>query len=242
MIPVSRPVVGLEEIQAVTEVLLSGNYSTGKITSEFEKEWASYIGTKYAISCSSGTAALHMVYQYFGLTHGKKFVTAPMGFFSTVSAGLVLGAKPLFVDVDDRCNFDASKLEKLLNEEEVDLVVPVHLFGHPCEIEDIVSICSKYEIPVVEDCAQAHGAEFKRKKVGSFGSAGCFSFFATKNITTIEGGMITTDNKYLYEFCKMVREHGMSDRNTHEFLGYNYRIRNELETLSTYKRILQMKK
>ena len=223
MIKVAIPIVNEKEIESVAEVLRSGNYTSGVRVENFEKKFAEYIGTKYAIACNSGTAALHMVYQYLGFDQYSTFITAPMSFFATISAGLMCNSFPTFVDVDDRGHLDPEKIEEVIHPD-TKAIVPVHLYGHPCQIEKIISIGKRYGIPVIEDCAQAHGAEVKKKKVGSFGFAGCFSFFATKNMTTIEGGMITTDSSDLYEYCKAVRSHGMTDRHTHTYLGYNYRM------------------
>lgn len=223
MIPVAIPMLDDDEIDLVAEVLKSGNYISGARVEYFEQEFAKYIGTKYAVACNSGTAALHMVFRALQLNSKTTFITTPMSFFATVSAGLMCDSFPTFVDVDKRCNLDPSLIEDAITEDTA-AIVPVHFYGHPCEIEEIVKIGKKYAIPVVEDCAQAHGAKYNQKRVGSFGMAGCFSFFATKNMTTIEGGMITTNSGDLYEYCKSLRGHGMTDRNTHSHLGYNYRM------------------
>ena len=223
MIKVAIPIINEAEIERVSEVLRSGNFTSGSRVDHFEEKFAEYIGTKYAVACNSGTAALHMVYQYLGFDQYSTFITAPMSFFATISAGLMCDCFPTFVDVDDRGHLDPEKIEEVIYPD-TKAIVPVHLYGHPCQIEKIISIGKRYGIPVIEDCAQAHGAEVKKKKVGSFGFAGCFSFFATKNMTTIEGGMITTDSSDLYEYCKAVRSHGMTDRHTHTYLGYNYRM------------------
>jgi len=226
-IQVSIPIVGEEEISEVIKVLKSGQYVSGKYVKEFEKQFAEYIGVKYAIACNSGTSALHMAYLSLAFDSDSYFVTTPMTFFSTISAGLFCGSRPIFCDVDDRCNMDPTSLEKVLEEHryaDIRAVVPVHFYGHPCEIKEIVRISSSYGIPVVEDCAQAHGADFENQKVGSFGICGCFSFFATKNMTTTEGGIITTNDEDIYQKCILLRSHGMVDRNTHQVLGYNYRM------------------
>ncbi len=223
MIKVAIPIVDEDEIGLVSEVLKSGHYTSGPRVQFFEEKFAEYVGTKYAVACNSGTAALHMVYQAIQLNNKNTFITSPMSFFSTISAGLMHGSFPTFVDVDVRCNLHPDWIEDAITEDTA-AIVPVHFYGHPCEIEKIVEIGKRYGIPVIEDCAQAHGAEYNHKRVGSFGLAGCFSFFATKNMTTIEGGMITTDDEALYEYCKCIRSHGMTDRNTHTRLGYNYRM------------------
>lgn len=223
MIKVAVPMLDEDEIGLVGAVLKSGNYSSGGRVEYFEQEFAKYIGTEYAVACNSGTAALHMVFRALQLNSDTTFITTPMSFFATVSAGLMCDSFPTFVDVDERCNLDPKLIEEAITEKTA-AIVPVHFYGHPCEIKEIAEIGKRYAIPVVEDCAQAHGAKYNQKKVGSFGMAGCFSFFATKNMTTIEGGMITTDSRDLYEYCKSLRSHGMTDRHTHSHVGYNYRM------------------
>lgn len=222
-IKVARPVIGQEEIDAAVEVLKSGNFISGKKVEEFEEKFADYIGTKYAVACNSGTAALHMTYSYIGLDSESTFIVPPMSFFATISAGMMCGAYANFTDVDNRCNMRCTEVEDLIGPS-TKAIVPVHFLGHPAEIEAIKGIADKYDIPVVEDCAQAIGAEYKGQKVGSFGFAGCFSFFATKNMTTVEGGMITTNDEDFYNKAKKLRSHGMIDRHTHSYLGYNYRM------------------
>jgi len=225
MIPVARPVIGDKEIEAAVRVLKSGMYTSGKEVEKFEEEFASYIGTKYAVACNSGTAALHMVLASRYLGEDEVLVPA-MSFFATVSSVIMAGYIPVFVDVDDRGNMDPDDLERKITSRS-SAVMPVHFYGNPCQIDRILDIAKKHKLSVIEDCAQAHGATFKQQKVGSFGLAGCFSFFATKNMTTIEGGMVTTNDEEKAKFCKMMRSHGMTDRNTHLILGYNYRM-NEL--------------
>lgn len=223
MIKVAVPLVDEEEIQAAVEVLRSGNYTSGPIVEEFEKEFATYIGTKYAVACNSGTAALHMTLLSMGIGPGHEVIVPAMTFFATVSAVMMTGAKPVFCDVDQYANISVGCIEKLITPR-TSAIIPVHYFGTPCDIEGVMKIAKRYNIDVIEDCAQSHGAEFKNKKVGSFGLANCFSFFATKNMTTVEGGMITTNEEYVYEQCKLLRSHGMSDRDHHSILGYNYRM------------------
>lgn len=225
MIPVARPVITNDEIEAAIRVLESGMYTSGKEVEKFEEEFAAYIGTKYAVACNSGTAALHLslASRYLG---EDEVLVPSMSFFATVSSVMMAGYIPIFVDVDDRGNMDPEDLERKITSRS-SAVIPVHLYGHPCDMDKIVDITNRYNLTLIEDCAQAHGAEFKQQKVGSFGEMGCFSFFATKNMTTIEGGMITTNDEEVTKFCKMMRSHGMSDRNTHLILGYNYRM-NEL--------------
>jgi dTDP-4-amino-4,6-dideoxygalactose transaminase len=222
-IKVSIPIIGEEELTKVREVLLSGNYTSGKYVDQFEKNFAEYVGTKYAIACNSGTAAIHLALIYYNIGWGNEVIVPSMSFFATVSPVLMRDAIPVFADVDDYCNMDADGIEELITED-TKAIMPVHYFGMPCDMDKIMSVAKKYGLIVIEDCAQAHGAKIDGKTVGSFGNAGCFSFFATKNMTTIEGGMITTNDEEMYKRLKQIRSHGMTDRHTHTFLGYNYRM------------------
>ena len=178
------------------------------------------------MACNSGTAALHMVLKCLGITEDSKVIVPDMSFFATASSVFMAGGSVEFADVGSDCNINPNSIEKLIDLE-TKAIIPVHFYGNPCDMDRIMKIAEDNNLFVVEDCAQAHGAEYRGKKVGSFGIANCFSFFATKNITTIEGGMITTDEKYIYNKCKQLRSHGMTDRNTHAIIGYNYRM-NEL--------------
>lgn len=223
MIKVAEPIIGQEEIDAAVEVLKSGMYTSGKIVNKFEEEFAEYIGTKYAVACNSGTAALHMVLKCLGITEGNRVIVPDMSFFATASSVFMSGGEVDFADVGFDCNIDPHSIEKLVSFD-TKAIMPVHFYGNPCDMDNIMKIAEDQNLFVIEDCAQAHGAEYKGKKVGSFGIANCFSFFATKNMTTIEGGMITTDEKYIYNKCKQLRSHGMTDRNTHSMIGYNYRM------------------
>jgi len=224
MIKVAIPIIGQEEIDAAVEVLKSGMYTSGKIVNKFEEEFAEYIGTKYAVACNSGTAALHMVLKCLGIDEDSRVIVPDMSFFASASSVFMAGGGVEFADVKyDDCNINPKSIEKLIDLD-TRAIMPVHFYGNPCDMDEIMKIADDNNLFVIEDCAQAHGAEYKGKKVGSFGIANCFSFFATKNMTTIEGGMITTDEKYIYNKCKQLRSHGMTDRNTHSMIGYNYRM------------------
>jgi perosamine synthetase len=223
MIKVAVPLVDEEEIQAAVDVLRSGNYTSGPIVEKFEEEFASYIGTKYAVACNSGTAALHMTLLSLGIGPGDEVIVPAMSFFATMSSVMMVGADPVFCDVGQYANINIDDIEKHITPK-TKAIIPVHFFGTPCNIVGVNKIAKKYNLHVIEDCAQAHGATWNNKKVGSFGIANCFSFFATKNITTVEGGIITTDNEYVYEQCKLLRSHGMPDRDHHSVVGYNYRM------------------
>ncbi len=223
-IKVAKPFVDEEEVQAVREVLLSGRYVSGPKVEEFEKKFADYIGVKHAVAVNSGTAALHVALASLGIGPGDEVIVPPLTFFSTVSAVLHQNAIPVFADIDlESFCLDPSDFEDKITEN-TKAVIPVHIFGNAAEMDEILRIADEYNVKVVEDCAQAHGTEYKGKKVGSIGDAGCFSFYATKHMTTGEGGMITTDSDEIAEKAKIIRNHGMVGRDQHVMLGYNYRM------------------
>ena len=223
-IKVAVPQVGEEEVAAVREVFLSGNYVSGAKVEEFEKKFAEYIGVKHAVAVNSGTAALHIALQAIGIGKGDEVIVPPLTFFATVSAVLYLGAKPVFadIDLDDFC-LSPESTEKHITPA-TKAILPVHLFGNAVKMDEFLKLSEKHDIPLVEDCAQAHGTEFDGRKVGGFGKAGCFSFFATKHMTTGEGGMITTNDHDLSDKARIIRNHGMQGRDSHVLLGFNNRM------------------
>ena len=223
-IKVAVPQVGEEEVAAVREVLLSGNYVSGAKVEEFEKKFAEYIGVKHAVAVNSGTAALHIALQALGIGKGDEVIVPPLTFFATISSVLYVGAKPVFadIDLDDFCLSPASTEECISPATKA--ILPVHLFGNAAKMDELLCLSEKYGTPLIEDCAQAHGSEFDGQKVGSFGRAGCFSFFATKHMTTGEGGMITTNDPALAEKSRTIRNHGMRGRDSHVMLGFNNRM------------------
>lgn len=222
-IKVAEPLIGKEEIDAVSEVLLSGMYVSGKKVKAFEERFAAYLDVKHAIAVSNGTAALHTALAALNIGPGDEVVAPAMTFFSTITAILHQNAVPVFADVDENYCLDPDSFQKVITPL-TKAVIPVHLFGHPAQMDRILEICEKHGIHVVEDCAQAHGAAFKGKKVGGIGTVGAFSFFATKNITTGEGGMITTNHDEIAKQARLIRSHGMINRDDHIVLGYNYRM------------------
>lgn len=226
MIPISKPEIGKEEIEAVTEVLQSGMLAQGEVVEEFEDKFAAYIGTDYAIATNSGTSALHTALASVGINSGDEVITTAFSFFATASCVLMQNATPVFVDINPKTyNIDPSKIEAKLSER-TRAIIPVHLYGQPCEMSEILKIAKEHNLVVIEDAAQAHGAEYKATKVGSIGDIGVFSFYSTKNIITGEGGMITTNNEEIAERARMIRNHGQTKRYFHDCLGYNYRMTN----------------
>jgi|Deesub1362B_J571_1020462.scaffolds.fasta_scaffold03767_4 dTDP-4-amino-4,6-dideoxygalactose transaminase len=224
IIRVAKPFVDEEEVQAVREVLLSGRYVSGPKVEEFEEKFADYIGVEHAVAVNSGTAALHIALASLGIGPGDEVVVPPLTFFSTVSAVLHQNAIPVFADIDaESFCLDPADFERKITEN-TKAIIPVHIFGNAAEMNEIVSIAEENDVTVIEDCAQAHGTEYKGRKVGSIGDAGCFSFYATKHMTTVEGGMITTDSDEIAEKARIIRNHGMIGRDQHVMLGYNYRM------------------
>lgn len=256
-IPIAHPVIGKEEIAAVVDVLKNGRLAQGEMVERFEKNFAKKIGVKHALAVSSGTAALYLALLALGIERGDEVITSPFTFVATVEAILWLGAHPVFVDIDPfTFNIDPTKIPKAITKK-TKVILPIHLYGQPSDMNSIMAIAKKHNLKVVEDCAQAHGAEIQIqnaklkmndcqigsgidssgatrrgspdgggswKKVGSIGDVGCFSFYATKNITCGEGGAITTNSKQIYQQCLLLRNHGSKIRYIHEILGGNFRL------------------
>jgi len=223
-IPIANPIIQEEEIEEVVKVLKSGFIAQGPKVAEFEEKFAEFIGTKYAIATSSGTTALHVALLSCGIGEGDEVITTPFTFAATGNSILYTGARPVFVDIEkDTFNIDPKKIEEAITPN-TKAIMPVQLYGQSAEMDKINEIAKKHELFVIEDAAQAHGAIYKEKKVGSMGDMGCFSFYPTKNMTTSEGGMITTNNKELAEKARMLRAHGESKRYKHSILGYNFRM------------------
>ncbi len=224
MIKVSKPFVDAEEAEAVREVLLSGNYVSGRRVAEFEKRFAEYIGVEYAVAVNSGTAALQLALGGLGIGVGDEVLVPALTFFATVSSVIMQGAVPIFVDIDpDTYCIDPADMENKITQRTA-AVIPVHYFGQSADMDAVMSLAGRHGFSVVEDCAQAHGTKYRGRITGSIGSAGAFSFFATKHMTTGEGGIITTNDEKLAAKARAVRSHGMTDRDTHEYLGYNFRM------------------
>jgi len=223
MIPIAQPLMGEEEKEAVIAVLESGMLAQGPKVEEFEKAFAAMCGVRHAIATSSGTTALHLALLAHGIGPGDEVITSPFTFISSANSILFVGAKPVFVDIDESSfNMDPSLIEARITPR-TKALVPVHLFGNPCDMEAIMAIAARHGLMVIEDAAQAHGASINGKKVGSFGT-GCFSFYPTKNMTTAEGGMVTSDDDQVAEKVRLLRSHGMKRRYYHDFLGYNFRM------------------
>ncbi|WP_455241168.1 DegT/DnrJ/EryC1/StrS family aminotransferase [Methanothermobacter tenebrarum] len=224
MIPIASPIIEDDEIREVVKVLRSGFLAQGPKVEEFEKAFADYTNSEYAVATSSGTTALHVALSAAGVGKGDEVITTPFSFAATANAALYVGARPVFVDIDPLTyNIDPERIEDAITEDTKAIIV-VHLYGQPAEMNHIIDIGEDHGLIVIEDAAQAHGALYHKKKVGSLGDIGCFSFYPTKNITTGEGGMITTDDEDIAHLARMIRSHGESERYEHVILGYNFRM------------------
>ncbi len=222
-ISIAKPVFGEEEKRAVIEVLDSGQLAQGPRTEAFETAFAAYIGTKHAIGVNSGTAALIVALQAHGVGPGDEVITSPFSFIATATSIMACGATPVFVDVEPfDFNLDPDQVEGALTER-TKAVMPVHLYGHPARVLDLQELCEEFDLALIEDAAQAHGAEHGGRRTGAFGT-GCFSFYPSKNMTTGEGGMITTDDDAVAERCRMIRSHGQAERYRHTVFGLNWRM------------------
>jgi perosamine synthetase len=223
MIPISKPYIGEAEKQAVLEVLESGMLAQGPRTARFEERFAQVCGVKHAIATTSGTTALHIALLANDIGPGDEVITTPFTFIASVNSILFTGAKPVFVDIDeDTFNINPSLIEQALTPR-TKAILPVHLYGHVCDMDALQALADKHGLSIVEDACQAVGATLRGKAAGSFGT-GAFSLYATKNVMSGEGGMITTNDDALAERCRMLRNHGMKRRYYHDMLGYNYRM------------------
>jgi len=223
MIPISKPIISDAEKQAVIEVLESGRLAQGPRVAQLEERFAQLCGTRYAVATSSGTTALHLALLAHGIGPGDEVITTPFTFIATINAILFVGAKPVLVDIEEETfNIDPALIEAAVTPR-TRAIIPVHLYGYPCDMDPILEVARRHGLAVIEDAAQAVGATYKGRPVGGFGTA-CFSLYATKNVMSGEGGMITTDDPEVAERCRMLRNHGMRERYQYEFLGYNFRM------------------
>jgi len=221
-INIAKPMLGPEEKSAVLEVMSSGKLAQGEKVDQFEKAFAAYIGTKHAVAVGNGTIAIHLALHAHGIGKGMEVVTTPFTFIGSVTPILFCQAKPVFSDIIEKTfNIDPADMKKALTKQ-TKALLPVHLFGLPAEMDEIMEMAK--DIPVIEDACQAHGAAYKGKKVGSIGSCACFSFYPTKNMTTGEGGMITTSNEELAAKLRLLRDHGQKSRYEHVVIGFNFRM------------------
>ena len=214
--------------EAALRALNSGSYILAKECDAFEQELADYIGTKHAVLCSSWTAGGFLLHRAMGLKPGDEILVPSHTAFPTIEPMIHFGARPVFIDIDDTYCLGMNLLEQSITPRTVG-ILPVHLYGHPANLDRILEIARKHDLWVIEDCAQAHGARFKNKRVGSTGAAGAFSFFPSKNLTVMgDGGCITTNDTALADDLRMLRNHGRKSKYVHEVVGYNFRF-NEMQ-------------
>jgi perosamine synthetase len=223
MIPIAKPFIGETEKQAVLEVLDSGMLVQGPRVKALEERFAEVCGTKYAVATSSGTTALYLALLAHDVGVGDEVITTSFTFVATVSSILFTGAKPVFVDIDEQTFNVVPELIEQAVTPRTKAILPVHLYGHPCDMDAILDIAQRHNLVMIEDAAQAIGATYQGKPVGGFG-VGCFSLYATKNVMSGEGGMITADDEAVAERCRLLRSHGSRKRYYYDFLGYNLRM------------------
>jgi perosamine synthetase len=228
-IPVSEPFLSGNEEKYVVECMRSGWISSlGKFIPEFEEKFAGFCGAKYGVAVMNGTTALQLALAAIGIKAGDEVIIPDLTFIATANVVKYFGAKPVLVDSEpETWNMDPEKLAGAITSR-TKAVIPVHIYGHPCDMQPIMELAGKKGIKVIEDCAEAHGAEYNGKKVGSIGDSGCFSFYGNKIITTGEGGMCTTNDQNLAERMRFLKDHAMdkAKRYWHPEIGYNFRMTN----------------
>lgn len=229
MIPVCEPVMGKEELKNVVECLKSNWISSkGKFIDEFEEKFSSYVGVRYGVTTTSGTAAIHLGLASLNISQDNEVIIPAFTMIASAFPLIYLGAKPVLVDADKNTwNIDIKKMEEKITDK-TRAIIPVHIYGCPVDVDPLMKIARDYNLYVIEDAAEAHGAEYKGRKAGSLGDIGCFSFYANKIITTGEGGMMVTNNKEIYKRAKMLKDLAFikKRRFLHYHLGFNYRMTN----------------
>ena len=224
MIPIARPQMGEEEKQSVWEAMASGSLAQGPRVRELEERFAEFVGAGYAVATSSGTTALHLALLGYGMGEGDEVITVPFTFIASANSIVYTGARPVFVDIDERdFTIDVSQVEAAITPR-TKAIMPVSLYGQPADLPAIAEIAERRGLAVIEDAAQAHGAIYRGRPVGTLGDMAAFSLNSTKNMTTGEGGMITTHDAELADRVRLLREHGMKVRYHHDIVGYNFRM------------------
>ena len=237
-IPLSKPYIDQEIRGKVLEVVDSGHYILGSQSKNFEKEFAQFVGTNHAVLTSSGTSAIFLCLKALGIGAGDEILVPSLTAFPTVEPVFHVGAKPVFIDIDETFTMAPDHIEEVLKREikrsrkqKIKGILPVHLYGHPADMDSILDLAKSYGLFVLEDGCQAHGAKYKGKRVGSMGIAGCFSFYPSKNLTVFgDGGILVTNEEPLAEHCRMLRDHGRKEKYEHELVGYNLRF-NEIQAV-----------
>ncbi|MGH2626563.1 MAG: DegT/DnrJ/EryC1/StrS family aminotransferase, partial [Anaerolineales bacterium] len=224
-IPIAHPFIGDEERQRVLEVLASGILVADRMVSEFEEAFAAYIGVPHAVATSSGTTALQVALEALGIGAGDRVVTTPFTFAATSHAILHAGARPVFADVDAQTgNLDPAAVDEAVRRDGARAILAVHLYGVPADLEALGEVALRHGLLLIEDCAQAHGATYRGRKVGSFGDAAIFSFYPTKNMTTGEGGMVLTRDAGAARRARLLVDPRGEDEYVYSVIGYNFRM------------------
>ena len=229
MIPVNEPLIGKDELRNVMDCVKSGWISSkGSYINKFEDEFASFCGVKYGVSTTNGTTALHLALAALGIKKGDEVIMPTFTMIATAYAVMYTGAKPVFVDSErETWNMDVNKVREAITPR-TKVILPVHIYGHPVDMGEISRLAREHSLYVVEDAAEAHGAEYKGKKCGALGDIGCFSFYGNKIVTTGEGGMVVTNNKKLADKARLLKDlaHSPGKRFLHMYLAFNYRMTN----------------
>jgi len=214
-----------EVLSTVADILESAHYILGPRVSEFEKKVAAYHGVSEAIGVASGTDALHLAVEALDIGDGDEVITTPFTFFATVEAVIYTGATPVFADIDpETMNIDPAQIEAKITRN-TKAIIPVHIFGHPADMDRIMTIAKKHNLHVIEDCAQSFGADINGRKTGSFGDVGCFSFYPSKNLGAFgDAGMVTLNEAELVDRIRVLRNHGSKGAYKHESVGFNSRL------------------
>lgn len=240
-IPLSKPYIDKSDRTGVDEVLKSGILSLGPRLKKFEQDFASYLGVKYSCGVSSGTAGLHIAVKALGIRKGDEVITSPFSFIASSNCLLYEGIKPVFVDIEEKTfNIDPSKIEKAITKKTKAILV-AHIFGQSADMDSILEIAKTYKLKIIEDACESVGSTYKDKKTGSLGDVSVFAFYPNKQMTTGEGGILTTNSESIYKLALSLRNQGRSLKNdwlTHERLGYNYRM----DEMSASLGITQLKK
>lgn len=224
MIKVNSPHITESDIQAVVNVLKSGNLAAGEYVRVFEEAFAKYLGVKHVLTVSNGTIALYLALRALGIGPGDEVVVPDFTFAATATTVALAGGKVVPSDIDlETYTIDVEGLEKRLSSK-TKAVIAVHLYGHPADMDPLIRLAEERGVHVIEDCAQSHGAEYKGIKTGSIGSVSAFSFYATKNLTMGEGGAVATDSSSVAEYVKLQRNHGQREKYFHSVIGWNFRI------------------
>jgi dTDP-4-amino-4,6-dideoxygalactose transaminase len=224
MIPAANPIIGKEERRAVDRVLRSGGLAQGPEVAAFEKEFSSHVDGRHSIALNSGTSALHMAFIAAGIKPGDEVIVPSFSFAATANSVALTGATPVFVDIEENFfNIDPTKIEAAITKK-TRAIMPVHLYGHPADMVAVNDIATRHGLLVFEDAAQAHGAKINGVPVGAWGIAASFSFYPTKNMTSGEGGMVTTSSDEIARMVKILRNQGMEVRYQNEVVGFNTRM------------------